>query len=98
MVATLLNLDSVLIALDKHHILDKTGHFLGFMLLNWVVHYVIKVDIVISTSTLILYAGFTEIGQSYLSFRSGQFSDFVADALGCLMYALLVVLHKRLVR
>lgn len=88
--------ETILITLDQHHILDKTGHFVGFLLLSWIIHYGIKIELFITTSTLILYAGLTEIGQSYLDFRSGQFSDFIADVLGCLFYFMVIKINAKL--
>ena len=80
--------------LYQYHLLDKTGHFFGFLLLTWLVNTLIKVDLTLIIITLCVYAGLTELGQSFLEFRSGQFTDFIADVLGCLCYALIVIANK----
>lgn len=84
--------------LYQYHLLDKTGHFLGFLLLTWLVNTLIKIDLTPTIITLCVYAGLTEIGQSYLGFRSGQFTDFIADVLGCLSYVLIVYANKNRVK
>ncbi|WNC71424.1 VanZ family protein [Thalassotalea psychrophila] len=80
--------------LYQYHLLDKTGHFFGFFLLTWLVNSLIKIDLKLIIITLCVYAGLTEVGQSYLGFRSGQFTDFIADVLGCLTYVLIVIANK----
>ena len=80
--------------LYQYHLLDKTGHFLGFLFLTWLVHSIVKLDLKLIVITLCIYAGLTELGQSYLEFRSGQVTDFIADVLGCLSYVLIVAANK----
>lgn len=91
-----LNWDLVVTTLNKHHLLDKTGHFLGFLLLSWLVDRLLNINILVTTIGLIFYSALTEIGQHLLGFRSGQWSDFVADMLGCLCYFIIVHANNRL--
>ncbi|WP_405054429.1 VanZ family protein [Thalassotalea fonticola] len=84
--------------LYQYHLLDKSGHFFGFLLLTWLVNRLIKIDLTPTILTLCVYAALTELGQSYLEFRSGQFTDFIADVLGCLCYVLIVMANKNKVK
>ncbi|MGL1959267.1 MAG: VanZ family protein [Colwellia sp.] len=69
--------------------IDTIGHFIGFFILAWVVHSVIKLSLFNTILTLILYGALSELGQFYLGFRNGEFSDFFADICGILFFALL---------
>ncbi|WP_068547362.1 VanZ family protein [Thalassotalea crassostreae] len=75
--------------LHKHHLFDKSGHFLGFLLLTAITHKLLKFDLTTVVMSMIVYSGLTEIGQWLLGYRSGQWLDFVANFIGCLSYALL---------
>ncbi|MEW6999416.1 VanZ family protein [Colwelliaceae bacterium BS250] len=95
-VLIVLNWDSIVPFLNKYHLLDKTGHFFGFLFLSWLVDKLLNLNIMVTTIGLIFYSGLTEIGQHMLGFRSGQWSDFIADSLGCLCYLLIVYIDNRL--
>ncbi|OUS23288.1 hypothetical protein A9Q98_15550 [Thalassotalea sp. 42_200_T64] len=89
-ISVLINYSAIASLLHQYHLLDKTGHFLGFLFLTWLVDKLIKIDLKVTVITLCIYSGLTELGQWYLTFRSGQWTDFLADVLGCFTYALIV--------
>lgn len=94
-VALVVNYAFVTNILHKYHLLDKTGHFFGFLLLCWLMDKLLKLELRILIVTLIFYSALTELGQTYLGFRSGQWFDFVADAMGCLCYALIIKANQK---
>ena len=101
LIITLLSISLVIIndlaiikLLSQYHILDKTGHFIGFFLLSWILDTILKLRVITSIISIIIYAGLTEVTQEFLGFRNGQLSDFIADALGCLCYFLCLKLYK----
>ena len=69
--------------------IDIVGHFISFFSLTWVVHSIIKLPIKVTLVTLIIYAGLTELGQAYLGFRTGEFTDFLADIVGIITFFIL---------
>ncbi len=73
--------------------IDTIGHFIGFFVLAWVIHSHLKISLITTFSTLTCYGAFTEIGQYYLGFRNGEFSDFFADILGILFFIVLKKLY-----
>lgn len=73
--------------------IDTIGHFIGFFVLAWVLHSHLKISLITTFTTLAFYGAFTEIGQYYLGFRNGEFSDFFADILGILFFIVLKKLY-----
>jgi len=47
---------------------------------------------------LIFYGALTEIGQSFLGYRSGQLGDFIADIIGISLFVLTKWLYLRFFR
>ncbi len=68
--------------------IDTIGHLTSFFILTWVCHSIIKLSLFICVPLLIFYGALTEIGQSYLGFRSGEFGDFIADIIGISLFVL----------
>lgn len=62
--------------------IDTIGHFIGFFLLTWLLSTLVKLPITVAALTLVFYAAASELGQAYLGFRNGEFTDFVADIIG----------------
>ncbi|QBY05287.1 hypothetical protein E2K93_13275 [Thalassotalea sp. HSM 43] len=89
------NVDDISFWLNKNQLLDKTGHFIGFLLLSWLLDRLINIPRGVLVLSVIFYSGFTEICQWYLGFRSGQFDDFVANALGCSTYYLFATISAK---
>jgi VanZ family protein len=80
--------------------IDSIGHMIGFFALTWVLHSILKLPLVNTVLTMILYSALTELGQYYLGFRSGEFSDFFSDLVGIALFgvirwAILVYGNKR---
>jgi len=69
--------------------LDSLGHFIGFFGLTWILNSFLKLPLFNLVLCLILYSALTEIGQSYLGFRNGEFRDFFADFLGILAFVII---------
>jgi hypothetical protein len=69
--------------------IDTIGHFITFFVLTWCISSVIKTPFITTFITLAFYAALTELGQYYLGFRSGEFSDFFADIAGISCFILL---------
>lgn len=69
--------------------IDAVGHFIGFFILTWFIHYFLKLPLFELVITLCSYAALTELAQLYLGYRNGEFSDFIADILGVNFYVLL---------
>lgn len=88
----------ILAFLHKHHLFDKSGHFLGFLALTAITHKLLRLELMTIVVCMIIYSGLTEIGQWLLGYRSGQWLDFVANFIGCLSYALLFKLFHWLKR
>jgi hypothetical protein len=76
--------------------IDTVGHFISFFSLTWVVHSIIKLPLKVTSVTLIFYAGLTELGQAYLGFRTGEFTDFLADVVGIISFVGLKYLYQYL--
>tara|TARA_R110001583_G_scaffold305_9_gene2799 strand:+ start:14433 stop:14855 length:423 start_codon:yes stop_codon:yes gene_type:complete len=73
--------------------IDTIGHFIGFFILAWLVHSLIKLTLIETFITLIFYGALSELGQYYLGFRNGEFSDFYADIAGISSFILLKLLY-----
>ena len=74
--------------------IDTVGHFISFFSLTWVVHSIIKLPIKVTLITLVFYAGLTELGQAYLGFRTGEFTDFLADIVGIATFVVLKYIYR----
>jgi len=68
--------------------IDTIGHLTSFFILTWVCHSIIKLSLLLCIPLLIFYGALTEIGQSFLSYRSGQWGDFVADVIGICLFVI----------
>jgi VanZ family protein len=73
--------------------IDTIGHFICFFILAWLVHSLIKLPLIETFITLIFYGALSELGQYYLGFRNGEFSDFYADIAGISTFILLKLLY-----
>jgi len=73
--------------------IDTIGHFIGFFILTWLIHSMIKLSLLTTFITLSFYGALSEIGQYYLGFRHGEFSDFFADIVGISFFILLKVIY-----
>lgn len=73
--------------------IDTIGHFIGFFILAWLVHSLIKLTLRETLITLSFYGALSELGQYYLGFRNGEFSDFFADIVGISSFILLKLLY-----
>lgn len=73
--------------------IDTIGHFIGFFVLTWLMHSLLKTTLVSTFLTLSFYACLSELGQYYLGFRNGEFSDFFADIAGIALFILLKILY-----
>jgi VanZ family protein len=73
--------------------IDTIGHFIGFFILAWLVHSLIKLTLIETFITLIFYGALSELGQYYLGFRNGELSDFYADIAGISSFILLKLLY-----
>jgi len=68
--------------------IDTIGHLTSFFILTWVCHSIIKLSLPICVVLLICYGALTEVGQSFLSYRSGQLGDFIADVIGISLFVM----------
>lgn len=73
--------------------IDTIGHFISFFVLAWLVHSLIKLTLIETSITLSSYGALSELGQYYLGFRNGEFSDFFADIAGITLFILLKLLY-----
>lgn len=73
--------------------IDTIGHFISFFILAWLAHSLIKLTLFETLITLSFYGALSELGQYYLGFRNGEFSDFIADIVGIGLFILLKVLY-----
>lgn len=78
--------------------LDTIGHLTSFFILTWVSHSIIKLPLFICMPLLIFYAALTEVGQSFLGYRSGELGDFIADIIGISLFVLTKWLYLRFFR
>ena len=69
--------------------LDTFGHIIGFFGLTWILVGLVKLPLMNTVICLYFYSALTEIGQHYLGFRNGEFSDVVADVVGVSLFAAL---------
>ena len=74
--------------------IDSIGHVFSFFALTWILHNMIKLRLLIITFTLVFYGALTELGQSFLGFRSGELNDFLFNLLGISLYCLLYWIFK----
>ena len=78
--------------------IDTIGHLTSFFILTWVSHSIIKLSLSICLPLLIFYGGLTEIGQSFLGYRSGELGDFIADIVGISLFVLAKWIYLRFSR
>ena len=62
------------------------GHLTSFFILTWVSHSIIKLSLALAVPLLIFYGALTEVGQSFLGFRNGEFGDFPPNLRGLSKY------------
>lgn len=74
--------------------IDTIGHFIGFFVLAWLMHSILKTTLTLTFFTLSFYGALSELGQYYLGFRNGEFSDFFADIAGTAFFILLKILYS----
>ena len=70
---------------------DKILHLVAFLLLSFTLDLSSKRNIKSSPDLilfLVFYAGFIEVVQSFLSFRSAELLDFAFDLIGILVYVI----------
>ncbi|MCP4321623.1 MAG: hypothetical protein GY787_07185 [Alteromonadales bacterium] len=68
--------------------IDTIGHLTSFFILTWLCHSVIKLPLSLCLPLLIFYGALTEVAQCFLSYRSGQWGDFIADIIGISLFVL----------
>ncbi len=68
--------------------IDTIGHLTSFFILTWVCHSIIKLSLPLCIPLLIFYGALTEVGQYFLSYRSGQIGDFIADVIGISLFVM----------
>ncbi|NQY48359.1 MAG: VanZ family protein [Colwellia sp.] len=68
--------------------IDTIGHLTSFFIFTWVSHSIIKLSLPLCVPLLIFYGALTEIGQSFLGYRSGELGDFIADVIGISLFVL----------
>jgi VanZ family protein len=78
--------------------IDTIGHFISFFLLTWLVNSLLKIPRALTIITLILYAVLTEVGQSYLVFRSAEFTDSLADIIGISSFFIIKAVYDQCVK
>jgi hypothetical protein len=78
--------------------IDTIGHLTSFFILTWVSHSIIKLSLSLAVPLLIFYGALTEVGQSFLGFRNGEFGDFLADVVGIFLFVLAKWLYRYFVR
>ncbi|MBL0709604.1 MAG: VanZ family protein [Colwellia sp.] len=74
--------------------IDTTGHFIGFFVFAWLMHYLLKTTLISTFFTLAFYGALSELGQYYLGFRNGEFSDFFADIAGIVFFISLKIFYS----
>ncbi len=74
--------------------IDTIGHLTSFFILTWVCHSIIKLPLLFCIFLLTFYAGLTEIGQSFLSYRSEELGDFYADIVGVLLFVFTKFIYR----
>lgn len=73
--------------------IDTIGHCISFFILAWLIHSLIKLTLLETLITLSFYGALSELGQYYLGFRNGEFSDFFADIIGISLFISLKLLY-----
>jgi len=81
--------DTIKNAIFKYPKIDTIGHFTGFFILTWLISSLLRLPLLNIVLCLIFYGALSEIGQWYLGFRNGEFTDFYADTAGILVFSLL---------
>lgn len=84
-------------ALYRSAEIDSYGHLFSFFCMAWVFHSVLGLNLTTTSLGLIFYGGLTEIGQYYLGFRNGEWSDFVANTLGILLFTIMATVYHKVV-
>lgn len=64
---------------------DKSNHLLAFALLAMLACRAWPERIVMALAALLAYGGLIEVLQSFTGYRSAEWADWLADALGLLM-------------
>ncbi|MBU2869280.1 VanZ family protein [Colwellia sp. E2M01] len=82
----------------KFPAIDTIGHLTSFFILTWVCHSVIKLSLPYCIPLLVFYGALTEIGQSFLGYRSGELGDFFADVIGIGLFVLAKWLYLKFFR
>ena len=75
--------------------IDKIGHFGSFFLLSALTHLAFKPKWLHLMLGLMAYAGFIEVIQSQLPYRSASWADFAADILGIVGFYLLLLCYRK---
>jgi len=94
--------------IDRFHFSDKVKHFLAFYFLTFfyiqfLIFYKRKIKIshlfFLSFTILTLYAGFDEIHQMYVPYRSADIYDFLADFFGiCLGFVTTAIIFLNYIK
>jgi len=74
--------------------IDTIGHFIGFFVFAWLMHSLLKTTLISTFFTLAFYGALSELGQYYLGFRNGEFSDFFADIAGIVFFISLKIFYS----
>lgn len=69
--------------------IDSIGHIISFFCLTWVLQSILKLPLLTTMLTVAFYGVLTELGQHYLGFRNGEFSDFISDLIGIVLFAII---------
>jgi len=73
--------------------IDTIAHFIGFFCLAWLIYALLEMTLISILFTLSFYGALTELGQYFLGFRNGEYSDFYADVAGSLFFIALAGLY-----
>lgn len=83
-------------------LLSKGSHFAEFLILAFLLYRALishlkqKQSLIIAIVLSLLYAASDEFHQSFVSGRSAEISDFLADSAGIFTLGLIALLRKRL--
>ena len=77
---------------------DKTNHLLAFAVLAWLGCHAYPQRMVSVLSGLLAYGALIEILQSFTTFRSADWHDFLADGLGLVLGWLLTHMQLKIKR
>lgn len=64
---------------------DKSNHFLAFLVLTLLGCRAYPNDVAMVSAGAILYGGLIELLQSFTPYRSAEWADLIADAIGVLV-------------